>query len=180
MKHLIKTTLTTSILMFLLWLSWLPYTQAASPLKLVSNLQESAKAAHLNQKPIVIFYTATWCRYCKRLEQNIIDPLLLNTQIEDYADFRQVVLDNDKASIIDFDGKTYKMKDYAAVKGVRFVPTTMVYNREGNAIAEPILGLTLEEFYPGNLERAINQGLKAINSPKRLDIYQLVNERSEP
>ena len=166
--------------MFLLWLSWLPHTQAASPLKLASNLQESAKAAHLNQRPIVIFYTATWCRYCKRLEQNIIDPLLLNTQIEDYADFRQVVLDNDKASIIDFDGKTYKMKDYAAVKGVRFVPTTMVYNREGNAIAEPILGLTLEEFYPGNLERAINQGLKAINSSKRLDIYQLINQNEKP
>ena len=164
-------------LFILIWAS-LPFqsTYAGEILPLAVDLQKSAKTAEKHNIPVVIFYTATWCNYCKKLEQNILHPLLETTNIEDYAEFRQVVMDKAHWMMKDFDGTDLEMKSYGPLQKVRVAPTTLVYNHQGELIAEPIIGLTLEEFYPGNLERAVNQGLKALGNPKRLDIYKMVNQ----
>jgi thiol:disulfide interchange protein len=150
--------------------------KAGEILPLAVDLQKSAKTAQEHNIPVVIFYTATWCNYCKKLEENIIHPLLETTDIEDYAEFRQVVMDKAHWEMKDFKGNDIEMKTFAPTQKVKVAPTTLVYNSNGELIAEPILGLTLEEFYPGNLEKAINQGLKALGNEKRIDIYKMVKE----
>jgi len=157
-------------------LSSLHSVKAGEILPLAVDLQKTAKTASKHNIPVVIFYTATWCNYCKKLEENILHPLLETTNIEDYAEFRQVVLDKSHWMMKDFDGTDLEMKTYGPKQGVKVAPTTLVYNTKGEIIAEPILGLTLEEFYPGNLEKAINQGLKALGNEKRIDIYKMVEE----
>ncbi len=153
-----------------------PTAKAGEILPLAVDLQKTANTAAKHNIPVVIFYTATWCNYCKKLEENILHPLLETTNIEDYAEFRQVVLDKAHWMMKDFDGTNLEMKTYGPKQGVKVAPTTLVYNSQGEIIAEPILGLTLEEFYPGNLEKAINQGLKALGNEKRIDIYKMVKE----
>lgn len=150
--------------------------KAGEILPLAVDLQKTSATSAKHNVPIVIFYTATWCNYCKKLEENILHPLLETTNIEDYAEFRQVVMDKAHWMMKDFDGTDLEMKTYAPKQKVRVAPTTLIYNSKGELIAEPIIGLTLEEFYPGNLEKAINQGLKALGNEKRLDIYKMVNE----
>lgn len=149
---------------------------AGEILPLAVDLQKTSATANAHNIPIVIFYTAAWCNYCKKLEQNIIHPLLETTNIEDYAEFRQVILDKPHWMMKDFKGTNLEMRRFPASQGVKVVPTTVVYNSQGEVIAEPILGLTLEEFYPGNLEKAINQGLGVLGNAKRLDIYKMVDE----
>lgn len=150
--------------------------KAGEILPLAVDLKKTADTAKTHNIPVVIFYTATWCNYCKKLEENIIHPLLETTNIEDYAEFRQVVMDKAHWRMKDFAGKDIEMETLAPLQKVKVAPTTMVYNSKGELIAEPIIGLTLEEFYPGNLEKAINTGLKALGNSKRLDIYKMVNE----
>jgi len=150
--------------------------KAGEILPLAVDLEKTSVTAQQHNIPVVIFYTATWCNYCKKLEENILHPLLETTNIEDYAEFRQVVMDKAHWMMKDFDGTDIEMKTYGPKQKVKVAPTTLVYNSKGEIIAEPILGLTLEEFYPSNLEKAINQGLEALNNEKRLDIYKMVNE----
>lgn len=76
----------------------------------------------------------------------------------------------------DFAGNDIEMKTYGPKLGVKVAPTTMFFNSKGEQIAEPIIGLTLEEHYPGNLEKRINQALEALGNPKRIDIYKMVEE----
>lgn len=150
--------------------------KAGEILPLAVDLQKTAKTAEKHNIPVVVFFTATWCNYCKKLEENIIHPLLERTDIENYAEFRQIVMDKAHWQMKDFAGNSIEMKTFAPSQKVKVAPTTYVYNSKGELIAEPILGLTLEEFYPGNLEKAINQGLKALGNDKRVDIYKMVEE----
>lgn len=170
-----RTKLFTIGLTFLLALS-MHNAKAGEILPLAVDLEKTAHTAAKFNIPVVIFYTATWCNYCKKLEENIIHPLLQTTDIESYAEFRQVIMDKSHWMMKDFAGNDIEMKTYAPTQKVKVAPTTLVYNSKGELIAEPILGLTLEEFYPGNLEKVINQGLKALGNEKRIDIYKMVNE----
>lgn len=171
-------TLITSFFVSAIGLSTSTFNSALAGeiLPLAVDLQKSAKTAAKHNIPVVIFYTATWCNYCKKLEENILHPLLETTNIEDYAEFRQIVLDKSHWMMKDFQGKDIEMKTYGPLQRIRVAPTTLVYNSQGEVIAEPIIGLTLEEFYPGNLEKAINQGLQALGNSKRVDIYKMVEE----
>lgn len=150
--------------------------RAGEILPLAVDLQKAGNVAEKHQVPVVIFFTATWCNYCKKLEQNILNPLLETTDIESYAEFSQVIMDQPKWSMKDFDGKRIEMRDYANTKGVIVAPTTLFFNSKGEQIAEPILGLTLEEHYPGHLEKRLNQALEKLGNPKRIDIYKMVDE----
>jgi len=162
------------IALFLLFSS--ANSKAGAILPLAVDLQKTGATAEKFNIPVVIFYTATWCNYCKKLEENILYPLIETTDIESYAEFRQVILDRPHWEMKDFSGKDIEMKTLGPSQKVMVAPTTLIYNSKGEQIAEPIIGLTLEEFYPGNLEKAINQGLKALGNEKRLDIYKMVKE----
>ena len=150
--------------------------QARGVLPLTVDLSKNAVEAKERKIPIVIFATATWCGYCKKLEQNIINPLLETTEIEKYAEFSQLVLDKSGWNVILFDGTRIEMSKLGDQLGVMVAPTTIFLDHEGNQIAEPILGLTLEEFYPSNLERQINIALEKLGNPMRLDIYKMVGK----
>lgn len=170
----LKTTLLGATLCtFALWQS---QAHASSILPLTVDLPKNAAVAQEHKVPIVIFATATWCGYCKKLEQNILEPLLENTNIEEYAEFSQLVVDQRGWSVKTFDGRTIRMSQLADDFNVQVVPMTLFLDHTGKQIVEPILGLTLEEFYPGNLERSINQALDILGNDKRLDIYKMLDE----
>ncbi|WP_019556991.1 thioredoxin fold domain-containing protein [Thiomicrorhabdus arctica] len=149
---------------------------ASEYLPLAVDLQKTAVVAENNKVPIVIFATATWCNYCKKLEENILEPLFVTTDLEKYGAFKQLLLDKAHWMMKDFAGNDVEMKTYGPSLGVKVAPTTLFFNSKGEQIADPIIGLTLEEFYPGNLERSLNQALKALGNPKRVDIYKMINE----
>jgi thiol:disulfide interchange protein len=181
MKALIKTQLTPFFkpilgLFIAFHLSVPLQAQAGEVLPLAVDLQKIGQVAEKNQVPVVIFATATWCNYCKKLEENILTPLLETTPIEEYAQFQQILLDKAHWMMKDFAGNDVEMKVYGPQLGVQVAPTTLFFNSRGEQIAEPIIGLTLEEHYPANLEKRINQALEALGNPKRLDIYKLVEE----
>ena len=152
--------------------------QASEILPLAVDLQKTAASAAKHNVPVIIFATATWCNYCKKLEENILFPLLQTTKLEEYGEFKQLLLDKSHWMMKDFDGNDIEMKTYGPQLGVKVAPTTMFFNSKGEQIAEPIIGLTLEEHYPGNLEKRINQALEALGNPKRVDIYKMVDESS--
>ena len=149
---------------------------AGEILPLAVDLQKTGATAAKHNVPIVIFATATWCNYCKKLEQNILYPLLQTTDMEKYGEFQQILLDKAHWMMKDFDGNDVEMKTYGPKLGVFVVPTTLFFDSKGNQIADPIIGLTLEEHYPSNLEKRINQALEALGNPKRIDIYKMVEE----
>jgi len=170
--------LVTSLLLSLLLAGPLALhnAQAGEILPLAVDLQKTGASAAKHNVPVIIFATATWCNYCKKLEENILFPLLQTTKLEEYGEFKQILLDKAHWMMKDFAGNDIEMKTYGPKLGVKVAPTTMFFNSKGEQIAEPIIGLTLEEHYPGNLEKRINQALEALGNPKRIDIYKMVEE----
>ncbi len=165
--------LTFKTLIFTLLLQ-LPFAaQAEGPLPLIVDMQKTPKVAKAHKVPIVLFVTASWCHYCHKLKENIIEPLITQTNIESYAEFREVILDKKNWHLKDFQGHLTDMKTFAKTLNAGFTPTTLFLDPNGNEIAERIVGLTLEEYYPYYLEEGINLSLKKLGNPKRLDINNL-------
>jgi thiol:disulfide interchange protein len=153
-----------------------PNVYAGEILPLAVDLKKDAQTAQQHQVPIVLFFTATWCGYCKKLEENILNPLFERTDLESYGEFRQVVMDKSHWMMKDLNGQAIEMKTLGPALKIKVAPTTLFLNAQGQQIAEPIVGLTLEEFYPGNLEKSLNQALSALGNPKRVDIYKMVED----
>ncbi len=151
-------------------------SQAGEILPLAVDLKKTGATAAKHDVPVVIFVTATWCNYCKKLEENILHPLLQTTDLESYGEFKQVLLDKSHWMMKDFAGNDLEMKTYGPKLGVKVAPTTLFLNSKGEQIAEPIIGLTLEEHYPSNLEKRINQALANLGNAKRVDIYKMVEQ----
>ena len=146
-------------------------TQVEGPIPLAVDLQKTAKVARDHKVPIVLFITASWCHYCHRLKANILEPLITHTQMENYAEFREVILDKHHWHLKDFQGHLTDMETFAKSLKTEFTPTTLFLDpRNGQEISERIVGLTLEEYYPFYLQQGINNSLKKLGNPKRIKI----------
>jgi len=118
--------------------------------------------------------TGSWCHFCHRLKDNIINPLIIKTNLENYAEFREVILDKHGWRLKNFDGRLIEMPQFAKTTlKTTFTPTTLFLDAHGNTIADPIVGLTLEEYYPHYLEEGINHSLKKLGNSHQLDINNL-------
>jgi hypothetical protein len=61
-----------------------------------------------------------------------------------------------------FHGDKTPHRQFAGENGVRFVPTIMVFDTEGNLLAKPVVGLGTIDYYGEHLDQAINQGLAKV------------------
>ncbi len=169
-----KTSLITTLLFTLL--TFASYSEAREEIRtlpLAVDMQKTAHIAAQKKVPIVLFMTASWCHFCHRLKENIIDPLLIHTNLADYAEFREVVQDKDGWHMKDFQGHLVDMPVFAKKLKATLTPTTLFFDPQGHEISERIIGLTLEEHYPFYLQQGINEGLKKLGNPKQLDINKL-------
>lgn len=176
LSNTLATPLLSLFLLFSVGLSVTHTAHAGEILPLAVDLKKDAQTAQQHNVPVVLFFTATWCGYCKKLEENILNPLFERTDLESYGEFRQVVMDKSHWMMKDLNGQAIEMKTLGPALKIKVAPTTLFLNAQGQQIAEPIVGLTLEEFYPGNLEKSLNQALSALGNPKRVDIYKMVED----
>ncbi len=77
----------------------------------------------------------------------------------------EVMLDGDPA-LRDFDGAATTVREFGKRLGIRSVPTVIVFDAEGKAAAEPVVGLAAADFYGAYLERAVEQGLAKMRTSK--------------
>jgi hypothetical protein len=69
------------------------------------------------------------------------------------------------APLVDFAGHGTTQAAFARAAHVRLVPTIAFVGAGGKALAEPLIGLTLPDFYLAYLERRIDQARALISPP---------------
>lgn len=159
-------------LAFLLTLTFTSISQAQMiregvQLPMMIDLSKTQAIAKKKNVPIVVFVTASWCNYCEILKHNVLNPIIEHTDILKYAEFRELIVDAKQWNLLDFDGSRIKMPVIAHRYKATFTPTTLFLSPDGKEISKRIIGLTLEEFYPHNLEVGIKNSLKVLNNPNR-------------
>lgn len=132
------------------------------------NLQKDGELSRAEQRPIVLYVSATWCDYCEVLKEEILNPVMISGEYQDVM-FRNVILDS-PAPFYGFDGQKVDQRDYMFEKyRTELTPTLVFVDADGRETYEKIAGYANLEFYSFYLEQGINATYRALGSDKRIN-----------
>ena len=128
-----------------------------------SDLAQVSEQAHRKRVPVLIAFTQAGCPYCARLKESYLIPLGRNPAWQQKVIMREVDVDS-AAPLRDFAGRATTGRDFAREHHIGLVPTLILFDHAGKPLAEPLVGLTSEDFYGFYLERLIEDGAKAVQT----------------
>jgi len=127
----------------------------AAGIPLALDLMQAGRQAERTCVPLLLEFAADDCDYCTLLEEEVLNPTLLNREYEKRVLMRKLVLYRD-IKVHDFSGKPVYASDFANRYKVFVTPTLLFVDRQGRELAERMVGVTTLEFYGGYLDQALD------------------------
>lgn len=127
----------------------------AAGIPLALDLAQAGRQAEHTCVPLLLEFAADDCDYCTLLEEEVLNPTLLNREYEQRVLMRKLVLYSD-IKVHDFSGKPVYASDFANRYKVFVTPTLLFVDRQGRELAERMIGVTTLEFYGGYLDQALD------------------------
>lgn len=135
----------------------LPYVE----IKKIDNFEETLKQARDSKRVILLEMSASYCGYCKTLEEAIIKPMLRSGDYESTTLIRKLDVDS-RYPMKDLKGKKSNPSEIASKMGVWVTPTLLFLDGHGREVGERVVGVNTLELYGGYVDEAIRQGLRKI------------------
>ena len=132
-------------------------TGGALGVELTSNLAKDSQAAQSACKPLLLEFSANSCSYCRLLEEEVLNPTLLNRSYDQRVLMRKLVID-EQTPVTDFDGSAKVSPGQLASRYKVYVTPTLVFvDSHGTELTERMVGVTTLEFYGGYLDAALDK-----------------------
>ena len=138
----------------------LPPLARRAELDVASDLHADGATSTRERIPVLLFFDRRECPYCERALREYLVPMSRDAW-RGRALFRQVDIDR-ALPVVDFDGTRTTHDRIAARYRVRFSPTVIVVGGDGKALSAPIVGLLTVDFYGAYLDRALEDGTRAL------------------
>ncbi len=137
---------------------------AAQRIAPASDLAREAREAQAAHAPLLVFFTQPDCSYCESARRDYLEPMLADPAQRNRLRVVEVNITSG-APLTDFAGRRTTQAAFAGSSHVRVVPTVAFVGAGGTALAEPLVGLSLPDFYLTYLERRIDQARALISPP---------------
>ncbi|WP_174995955.1 thioredoxin [Pandoraea iniqua] len=125
-------------------------TATAVTLPAATDFAAHARRAVALDAPLIVLVSLRDCVYCGPIRQRELAPLVRSGKYE----VREIGMDS-AAPVRDFDGTTTTGIAWARAHGVKVSPTVLFLDTNGRAIADPLIGAGLPDFYGAYLDDAI-------------------------
>lgn len=143
-------------------LAAMPAARAAeSRLPAPDSLRSAAEQAAGQRQPLLLLASLPGCRFCEELRRSHLLPGLRADTAAAHLFAVQLDLNN-ATPLIDFDGQRRSQDAVLRRLGVRFAPTVLFLGPEGQALAEPLIGALLPDFYAGYLDERLSQARQTL------------------
>lgn len=139
------------------------FAQQHSFLERSYDLQSVGQIALEQQKPVVLFFNAKYCRPCELLKQRALFPLLRFNQFPEGVQFVEVFIDDDQP-LIDFYGEPISAQDFALFYNLVELPAQVFVDGEGQVLTPAIVNNGAYEFYGALVNSRIERALTAIKA----------------
>ena len=138
-------------------------TRAQSELEPAQDLSADGRESSRRRAPLMLVFTTRSCPYCARAKREYLVPMNRDPAYRDKVMLREI---DARAALPlrDFAGVSTTHAQFARSYKVRIVPTLIVVDAGGSALAEPIVGLLGPDFYGAYLDHAIDEGLAALRA----------------
>ena len=133
---------------------------AGNDLPTAVDLRAEAIQAKRAGGPLIVVFSRAECRYCETVKRDYLKPLEKNPNFQGVM-IRQINQDSD-APLTDFRGKKTTQSGFASAEKIGLVPVVAFYGPNGKALADPLIGAGLPDFYQGYLEDAIAKSAAAL------------------
>ena len=126
----------------------------------VTDFSKLAQMANDQQKLIMLEVSATYCGFCRKLEHEIIKPMLRSGDYDDVL-IRKIEID-EHTPLIDFDGNRISPGRMAQHLNIDVTPTIIFLDGQNQEVSGRIVGVNSLDYFGGYVDDAINHGLVAI------------------
>lgn len=141
-------------------------TVSAAGVPLAENLHAEGLQAERDCKPLLLEFSASSCSYCQLLEEEVLNPTLLDRDYDRRVLMRKVLIDSAQR-LMDFDGKhSISASQLADRYKVHVTPTLLFVDSRGQELAKRMIGVTTLELYGGYLDAALDisqENLRALD-----------------
>jgi thioredoxin-related protein len=125
------------------------------------DLQALGKTMRSDQLGLVIMFHAEYCEYCKRLEADLLQPMLRSGDYDDKVLIRKIQIDG-AYNMVNFNGQKIAASQLATLYDASMTPTLVFVDANGDELAQKLLGYTSPDFFGAYLDRAIAQLHRAV------------------
>jgi thioredoxin-related protein len=137
----------------------LPYVE----LENVKDFSLLAQQARESEKVIMLEVSASYCSFCRLLEEEIIKPMIRSGDYKNTVLIRQLAMDSN-ATIKDFAGEETTPARLAQIYKIKLTPTLLFLDADGNEVADRIRGVYSLDFFGWYVDQALAKGLRAIRN----------------
>lgn len=139
--------------------------ETTNKLEYVKNFQQLATIMQTKNIGLLLALDAPYCHFCKQLEEDVLNPMLLSGDYDDQILIYKLSVDSNMP-IVGFDGKTTSGAEFAEKLGVSLTPTMVFIDHTGKEISERMLGVNTPEMYGAYIDDAIDETRKVLTTTK--------------
>ncbi len=129
------------------------------------DLAADARQAAERKIPLLVLFSEAGCPWCARARQEFLLPMQRNPDYQAKVMMREVGIDN-SAGLVDFAGKTTTQAEFARGYRVLMVPTVVLLDSRGEALAEPLVGFRTADYYGYFLDQRIDAALARLRGSR--------------
>ena len=130
------------------------------------DLDDLGREARAQDLPIVLYVSRSDCTFCRRMETDVLAPLLKSGALDGNAVVRELVSDASEA-LRDFRGTPSTPLKIAESYDARLTPVFLFLDSDGAEIAPRLTGYNGSEYYSFYLERAVEKANATLRARAR-------------
>ena len=127
----------------------------AAGVPLATDLHREGQQAEQVCVPLLLEFASAECEYCTLLEEEVLNPTLLNRDYDRRVLMRKLVIGHSRR-LRDFDNTLINATELADRYRVFVTPTLLFVDSQGRELTERMIGVTTLEFYGGYLDQAMD------------------------
>ena len=136
---------------------------AMNEVPLIDDLAALGRTARRRRLPIVLLVSTSDCSYCKKLKDEVLNPMVKSREYDDRALLGELMLDS-KEPLRGFDGDYVRRGDLASRFAARVTPTLLFLDPIGAEIAPRIVGVNTIEMFGYYVDKAIETARKRLTA----------------
>ncbi len=118
------------------------------------DLSRDARLSEEKGLPMLVLFSADYCRYCTRLSEEFLVPMQRSGEYRDRVLIREIRIDN-YATLRDFEGQPTMPEDLAYRYDISVTPTILFLDHRGRELTQRMVGLGTVDFFGLYLDAAI-------------------------
>lgn len=128
-----------------------------------TNLETLGKQMKQDKLGLVIMFHADYCDYCKRLDADLLQPMVRSGDYDDKVLIRKIQVDG-TYDLINFNGQKISSDQLSSMYDASLTPTLVFLDANGEEQSERIKGYNTPELFGAYVDRAINELHKAVTA----------------